>query len=129
MGNGGHVTALKNSGCLRAWLEYVHDREHRSGKNMRLVIACILAASTLSGCGSSKRTAVEDAVREQLVDPASAQFGEMKDFDAYGTSRVCIEVNAKNRMGGYSGPQTAILDAEENGSFTFVRFVSLASCD
>jgi hypothetical protein len=45
----------------------------------------------------------QDAVRERLVDPASATFGAI-DFAAQGGGMVaCGTVNAKNRLGGYTG--------------------------
>jgi hypothetical protein len=96
---------------------------------MRRVYICFFAALVLFGC-SSRKTAVEQVVKETLVDPDSAKFGTMKDFTTSGgTKRVCIEVNAKNRMGGYNGTEIAILDAKEDRTFDYVRSVELPSCD
>jgi hypothetical protein len=43
----------------------------------------------------------ERLVREQLIDPQSAQFSEMATKDGI----TCGLVNSKNRMGGYTGHQ------------------------
>jgi hypothetical protein len=47
---------------------------------------------------------VEQAVREQLKDPSSAQFGPTSFFkDTTGEMFACGSVNAKNSYGGYVG--------------------------
>jgi hypothetical protein len=46
------------------------------------------------------------AVLAELNDPDSAKFGE---FDRYDENNVCIKVNAKNHLGGYTGWQTAFV--------------------
>lgn len=43
--------------------------------------------------------ASQEAVREQMKDPESARFRNMKVYDI----TVCGEVNAKNSYGGYNG--------------------------
>lgn len=61
-------------------------------------------------------TAAEQAVRDQLIDPDSAKFRSERATEvgwakhgAFGSridgpiSMACGEVNARNRMGGYSG--------------------------
>lgn len=48
---------------------------------------------------------VQEAVRERLTDPVSATFGAI-DFAAQDGGMVaCGTVNAKNRLGGYTGAQ------------------------
>ncbi len=42
-------------------------------------------------------------MREQLFDPASAQFKDLKTVNGVVGLRVCGRVNAKNRFGGYIG--------------------------
>lgn len=55
----------------------------------------------LAACGG-EREAAREAVRQALVDPTSATFSaETEAFDKKG---ICGFVNAKNRMGGFSGP-------------------------
>jgi hypothetical protein len=50
------------------------------------------------------KTAVMTAVKKELRDPASAQFGPMSAFLMADKSvDVCGEVNAKNGFGGYTG--------------------------
>lgn len=68
--------------------------------------ACGLLVSVmlLSGCGSPGATAIEQAktlVVHDLLDPSSAQFRDLKFHER--TGAVCGELNAKNRMGGYTG--------------------------
>lgn len=48
-----------------------------------------------------------DQVRQQLNDPESAQFRNVRLFSDWtpGNSALCGEVNAKNKMGGYVGFQ------------------------
>lgn len=57
---------------------------------MKKIILMSLTIS-LIGCSSN----VESVVKEQLKDPNSAQFKNVKD--------KCGEVNAKNTYGGYTG--------------------------
>jgi hypothetical protein len=45
-------------------------------------------------------SAAEAAVREQLIDPDSAEFRKETYFV---NGSVCGQVNAKNQMGGYTG--------------------------
>lgn len=69
----------------------------------------ILGALLLSGCDlNGSMGQAEDAVREKLADPDSAKFRDLRVVVS--TTRkgsrleaVCGDVNAKNRMGGYSG--------------------------
>jgi hypothetical protein len=45
----------------------------------------------------------QDAVREKLKDPSSAQFKDVAYFQSGSLDVVCGQVNAKNAYGGYSG--------------------------
>jgi hypothetical protein len=78
--------------------------EARTGAFMRkfllVGIFCTVAACTNS--------AVKDAVLEDLIDPESARFGEIS-YSKDG-NHACVEVNAKNRMGGYTGDQQMFVD-------------------
>ncbi|WP_415289115.1 hypothetical protein RSD66_04185 [Brevundimonas sp. S1H14] len=60
--------------------------------------ACAIFLMGLSACDARVREAKE-LVADQLLDPESAEFRNVK---AEGP-RVCGQVNAKNRMGGYVG--------------------------
>jgi len=53
------------------------------------------------------------AVREQLVDPDSAEFRNMVSVS---DGLVCGEVNSKNRMGGYAGYEKLIYERRDDGS-------------
>lgn len=50
-----------------------------------------------TGCSSTKKA--EDAVRKQMIDPASTAFRALEDRNGF----VCGEVNSRNRFGGYVG--------------------------
>lgn len=80
------------------------------------------------------RNAAEQAVRSRLIDPGSAQFEWPFGF-TYGTwkpflgKRVegywsCGQINARNRMGGYTGATyfVVVMDEPDN-----VKFVDLGS--
>jgi uncharacterized protein YcfL len=54
-------------------------------------------ALLLFGCSSE----TERLVKEQLIDPQSAQFSEVATKNGI----TCGLVNSKNRMGGYTGRQ------------------------
>jgi hypothetical protein len=58
---------------------------------------------------------IQDYMSRVLIDPNSVMYSEWRGpskgyFQDYGKTfwgyRVCVEVNAKNRMGGYTGRQT-----------------------
>ncbi|MGE6320574.1 hypothetical protein ACQKEF_09885 [Pseudomonas oryzihabitans] len=75
-------------------------------------IACLIGALLLAACGDSDSSKIElarKAVKEKLNDPDSAQFRNDRVTEAEpgvkakGGFYVCGEVNAKNRMGGYTG--------------------------
>jgi len=53
----------------------------------------------LHGCGPPGLHAAQEAVSARLIDPESAQFRQLR-VDA---NLVCGEVNARNRLGGYTG--------------------------
>lgn len=61
----------------------------------RLVIATV--GLGLAGCGNTGPA--KEAVGDQLKDPSSAQFKEVRRTDGV----VCGEVNAKNSFGAYEG--------------------------
>lgn len=66
----------------------------------QLIYMSLMGVLLLAGC-DGKSSAAHDAVRAVLIDPDSAQFdGEVASKTEGGT---CGFVNAKNRMGGYSG--------------------------
>jgi hypothetical protein len=81
------------------------------------VVAFALLA--VGGCSNPNISAAEDAVRETLKDPESAQFRNVRSVEALPPGKsnhgyidkthpglpagVCGEVNAKNGMGGYTG--------------------------
>lgn len=60
----------------------------------------------LAACGGST-AAIQEAVKEQLIDPGSAQFGQIV-YSRDG-NRACVAVNSRNRMGGYAGEQEVLV--------------------
>lgn len=75
---------------------------------MRLAIAVGLLA-LLGACNQSENAA-KKAVGDLLSDPESAQFRDLKSYPLGKGERVCGEVNAKNRMGGYVGFVRFVVD-------------------
>lgn len=78
-----------------------------SKAKLPIVSALILL---VAGCGPSKEdeaiAAVKAAAQEQLRDPASAQFTDIRTRPGPGAGvKVCGEVNSKNGFGGYAGKQ------------------------
>lgn len=73
------------------------------------------------------RYSTKDAVRAQLRDGGSAQFGEIRAHkDPQGLMVACGTVNAKNAFGAYVGPRrfirlgdTGVVILEEMGADTF----------
>ncbi|MCA1337367.1 hypothetical protein [Pseudooceanicola marinus] len=89
-------------------------------------ILATVAALSLAGCNAStfskieeskpvplsaaQISQIEDTVTRDFFDPATAQFRDLRAVTVHladGTTetRVCGEVNGKNRMGGYVGFQ------------------------
>lgn len=71
----------------------------------RLIL--IAGFALLAGC--SEKGAVEEAVRDILNDPDSARFGEITIVDTAEGRKACATINAKNRMGGYTGDKQMTL--------------------
>ena len=66
------------------------------------IVAVGLSCVGCSSKDSKAIKAVESAVREQLRDPNSATFSNVR---VVGGNIVCGEVNSKNAFGGYAGRQ------------------------
>ena len=65
-----------------------------------LALATCLLGLTLAACVASGEKEAKETIERTLVDPASVQYREVKNFD---DGTVCGQFNAKNRMGGYIG--------------------------
>lgn len=70
-------------------------------KKLFLLLPLVLM---LVACGEESE--VKKAVLATLIDPDSAKFGE---FTLIGKKGACLTVNAKNRLGGYTGDSEAYL--------------------
>lgn len=66
----------------------------------------IIVISVLLTACSSHESDAKKAVLNQLTDPDSAKFGQFTLVSDHG---ACLAVNARNKMGGYTGEQQAIL--------------------
>jgi hypothetical protein len=89
-----------------------------------LIAAC--AGILLSACGNNEIAEMKRVISARLVDPDSAKFGAIA-FWPSGT-KACVEYNAKNRMGGYSGQDIALLEMKD-GKWEVDRMeVSPSSC-
>lgn len=65
---------------------------------MKYIAAVVGLAVAVSGC----KNAAEEAVREHLIDPSSAEFKDVRTCD--GNANITVgQVNGKNRMGAYTG--------------------------
>jgi hypothetical protein len=78
------------------------------------IIVLISVAGT--GCGFFDESQVKQAVRERLIDPDSAKFGDFVQQDG----RACIAVNAKNSMGGYTGHKVMRLE-KTDGNWSVIK--------
>lgn len=67
------------------------------GKKSQIVV---LVSFLLSAC--IERDA-EKAAAEQLIDPDSAKFRNLRTIENAAGEFVCGEINGKNRMGAYNG--------------------------
>jgi hypothetical protein len=76
----------------------------------------VAASCSCSGCDRIPGTEAffeekaERVVREQLLDPISAQFRNVESLDGH----VCGEVNAKNKIGAYTGFTRFVVDTATN---------------
>ncbi|WP_139150920.1 hypothetical protein [Halofilum ochraceum] len=125
-------------------------------KNKIILPAVVASLALLAGCATGTNTAstesvdqrieltdqqvkaIKAGVRDALVDPESARFGNMvAGAKNDGSIYVCGMVNAKNRMGGYSGATPFIGMILSNGQFAPVsldpsesgRYATNQRCD
>lgn len=84
------------------------------------MVALLCLAAALPGCSRSPEeqveAAVKDAILEQLKDPASAQFSDLRVVPG----GLCGEVNAKNGFGGYVGRKPFFGTVDGSGRATAV---------
>lgn len=78
--------------------------------------ACISKEEKEKNRTQQVKNFVESVVKEELIDPSSAIFTEMKGF--------CGKVNSKNRMGGYVGAVRFIVIDSKNVLFESERTIA-----
>jgi uncharacterized lipoprotein NlpE involved in copper resistance len=87
---------------------------------VRQIIGVVAISMLLVGCDNSQVRDAKRVVREQLVDPKSAQFENVvvqeEESNPAGDRIVPVQkattcgwVNSKNRMGGYTGAERFIV--------------------
>lgn len=75
---------------------------------MRFLLALLLIGFS-HGCSERK---AKQLAADQLIDPSSAQFRNVRTVRTSAGSRVCGEINGKNRMGAYAGFTRFIVNVE-----------------
>jgi hypothetical protein len=63
------------------------------------------ARAMVRAASPQERTSITNAVAKTLFDAESARYGEVRVIPQ---SLACVEVNAKNRFGGYTGFQSVV---------------------
>lgn len=76
---------------------------------MNKSLSVLFVLLSLAGC--SEQSSIENVVRENLRDPESSQFRNL--VVSKGSSRACIEWNAKNAFGGYGDWDVARLNKRD----------------
>lgn len=78
---------------------------------MRALVVAI--PMVLAACGASPIEQAKEIAAHDLADPAAAQFRDMEEMEG-----DCIvgELNAKNRMGAYTGFRPFIVDLRKKSA-------------
>jgi hypothetical protein len=66
------------------------------------IVVVFSSIAMLGGCSNANVEAAKKKIESQLADPLSAQY---RNITTSSQGVVCGEVNAKNKMGGYTGFQ------------------------
>jgi hypothetical protein len=76
----------------------------------------VFGALALVSCGPERE--IKKAVEEGLIDPESVRYGDIIVFTGdEGEEQACAMVNARNRMGGYTGEQMVNLYKDKEGKW------------
>lgn len=78
----------------------------------------------LSNPDADERSVLIQAVLSGLKDPDSAKFSD--DMILVDDKGACVEVNAKNAFGGYTGYQQAVLFKLTEGGWTVVSIKEMS---
>ena len=98
-------------------------------RNIFLILLIVVGMiTTLTGCTSSVERESKKAIRAKLVDPNSAIFTNFIgpqtipqwEFSYRGGKLIRVNVNAKNRMGGYVGTAEWVVIFDHDGKITDV---------
>lgn len=77
-------------------------------KRISIAVLCL----GLVACNRTEAD-IQQAVRETLIDPGSAVFGQTTI--ARDGNSACVTVNSRNRLGGYAGEQEARVERAADG--------------
>lgn len=84
-----------------------------------LLTAALLVSTAVQAAPTdtmrSQHAQAHKIIRSQLVDPDSAKFIEDSYVVQENTVSICGVVNARNRMGGYAGPQLYYVAFDSDG--------------
>lgn len=88
--------------------------------NIVVTALTLLTSLVLPGCNNSPETQVKSLVTANLIDPGSAKFGSINPGSD--SKHYCGTVNAKNRMGGFTGTQPFVVEltGTDKGIVNFV---------
>ena len=68
----------------------------------------------LTGCGEESK--IKEQVKKHLIDPDSVTWGRIELKESELGKIGCVELNSKNRVGGYTGVQALIVaNLNDNG--------------
>jgi hypothetical protein len=81
---------------------------------MKKLIIALLFSLFVTGCTKTEDYLKDMVIKHSnLIDPSSVMFRNIT-FSDYLGKNWCGEINAKNRMGGYTGWQEFIMSKNEN---------------
>lgn len=86
-------------------------------KRIAMTLLCLGAFGCSGSAQNQTERDIQNVVRESLIDPGSAQFGEivMSTRQRY----ACVGVNARNRLGGYTGMKQVMVARLTDGEPTW----------
>ena len=94
---------------------------------MKAKFLIVTTALAMTACSETSK--IEEAVTDSLIDPESARIGEIIEYvDDEGDEWACIMVNAKNRLGGYTGEKMMLAVKTEDGSWQATEGIGGLDC-
>ncbi len=129
----GTLAALDEGGAPRRLVMQIYDRTEGFSVRSYAWLTGLFQSPPkfVRSLTEAERLAIEREIRDVLIDPDSARFKYQRGvpmppiINDRGEERIlyCLEVNSKNRMGGYVGDRTAIVILDYTGG----KFESVSS--